>query len=93
QNWVAGGTDSNAGAVEVTVVSGFIRDSNGNVSVSTTPYSLDGFTAGEMTVLFGGDNTGAIDYASGILGTEGTFTNATAQSVDTLDITLYVDPD
>ncbi|MGC4407687.1 flagellin [Rhizobium rosettiformans] len=93
QNWVAGGTDSNAGAVEVTVVSGFIRNSNGQVSVSTTPYSLDGATVGEMTVLFGGDNAGAIDYASGILGTTGTFTAVAAQSVDTLDITQYADPD
>jgi flagellin len=93
ENWVAGGMDSNAGPVEVTVVSGFIRDSAGNVSVSTTPYSLDGFTAGEMTVLFGGDNAGVIDTNSGILGTTGTFTTVAAQSVDTLDITLYADPD
>lgn len=74
QNWIAGGADTapapgGTGAVEtVTVVSGFIRDSNDNVSVSTTDYSLDATTLGEMTVLFGGTTAGAIDYDSGILG-------------------------
>lgn len=49
------------------MVSGFIRDSSGNVSVSTTLYSLDATTADGMTVVFGGDGTGMIDYNSGIL--------------------------
>lgn len=56
------------------MVSGFIRDSSGNVSVSTTLYSLDATTADGMTVVFGGDGTGMIDYNSGILGSaSGTF--------------------
>ncbi len=69
ENWVAGGVDTNAGPLTATVVSGFIRDSNGNVSVKTTNYTLDAFTVGSMTQLFGGDSNGAIDLASGILGT------------------------
>ncbi len=68
QNWVATGTDTVTAPVDVTVVSGFIRDSSGNVSVSTTLYSLDATTPDGMTVLFGGDATGLIDYNSGIIG-------------------------
>ncbi|WP_416797988.1 flagellin [Ciceribacter azotifigens] len=74
QNWVATGANTVAAPENVTVVSGFIRDSNGNVSVSTTSYSLDATTADGMTVLFGGDASGIIDYNSGILGSlSGTF--------------------
>jgi flagellin len=68
QNWVATGADTVTQPEDVTVVSGFIRDSNGNVSVSTTSYSLDATTVDGMTVLFGGDANGLIDYNSGILG-------------------------
>ncbi len=68
QNWVATGADTITAPVDVSVVSGFIRDSSGNVSVSTTLYSLDATTADGMTVMFGGDATGIIDYNSGILG-------------------------
>lgn len=90
QNWVAGG---DAGApVDVTVVSGFLRTSTGAVSVSTTGYTLDASTPGEMTVLFGSDGAGGLEPTTGILGTATTFTGLADQSVDTLDITLYVDP-
>ena len=90
QNWVAGG---DAGApVDVTVVSGFLRSSTGAVSVSTTGYTLDASTPGEMTVLFGSDGAGGLEPTTGILGTATTFTGVADQSVDTLDITLYVDP-
>jgi flagellin len=74
QNWVATGEDTITAPADVSVVSGFIRDSSGNVSVSTTIYSLDATTADGMTVVFGGDATGMIDYNSGILGSaSGTF--------------------
>ncbi|KPF42047.1 flagellin [Rhizobium sp. AAP43] len=68
ENWAAGGEDTITAPENVTVVSGFIRDSNGNVSVATTEYVLDATTADGMTVLFGGDATGLIDYTSGIIG-------------------------
>jgi flagellin len=71
ENWIAGGTDTATAAADVTVVSGFVRDAGNNVSVKTTTYSLDATTAGEMTILFGGDATGAIDEVTGILGTVG----------------------
>ncbi|MGL4196275.1 MAG: flagellin [Allorhizobium sp.] len=93
QNWIAGG-DTASTPVEVTVVSGFLRSSTGAVSVSTTGYTLDASTPGEMTVLFGSNGAGGIDFTTGILGITGTFTNVTpAQSVDTLDITLYATAD
>jgi flagellin len=71
ENWIAGGTNTMAGGapVNVTVVSGFVRDANNNVAVKTTSYTLDATTAGSMTLLFGGNADGAIDTASGILGT------------------------
>ncbi|MBU0737672.1 MAG: flagellin [Alphaproteobacteria bacterium] len=69
ENWIAGGTDTSTTAAQVTVVSGFVRDAANNVAVKTTSYTLDAETAGSMTLLFGGDATGAIDTTSGILGT------------------------
>ena len=69
ENWIAGGTDTMTAAVDVTVVSGFVRDANNNVAVKTTSYTLDATTAGSMTLLFGGDADGAIDTTTGILGT------------------------
>ncbi|MFN3317782.1 MAG: flagellin [Allorhizobium sp.] len=71
ENWIAGGTDTATAIADVTVVSGFVRDAGNNVSVKTTTYSLDATTAGGMTILFGGDATGAIDEVTGILGTVG----------------------
>lgn len=68
ENWAAGGQNTVTTPESVTVVSGFIRDSNGNVSVATTNYVLDATTPDSMTVMFGGDATGLIDYTSGIIG-------------------------
>lgn len=69
ENWVAGGGGTATAPVDVTVVSGFTRDGNGNVSVATTGYTLDATTVGQMTLLFGGAAaTGAIDPTKGILG-------------------------
>lgn len=74
ENWIAGGVDTVTNPATVTVVSGFVRDSNNNVSVKTTQYALVGdvpTAAGEpeMTLLFGGDaTTGDINDTSGILG-------------------------
>ncbi|MDH4415121.1 MAG: flagellin [Rhizobium sp.] len=71
ENWIAGGTNTATPAttVDVTVVSGFVRDTNNNVAVKTTSYTLDATTAGSMTLLFGGGADGAIDTTTGILGT------------------------
>lgn len=69
ENWVAGGVGTGTGTLDAAVVSAFVRDSNGAVSVKTTTYTLDGFTAGSMNLLFGGDATGAISATTGILGT------------------------
>lgn len=76
ENWIAGGDDTlTAGnTVDVTVVSGFVRDSANNVSVKTTTYTLNATapadeTEPRLTLLFGGEaTTGAIDTDSGILG-------------------------
>ncbi|KPF42048.1 flagellin [Rhizobium sp. AAP43] len=77
ENWIAGGLDTVTAAVDVTVVSGFVRDANNNVSVKTTSYNLNATAqaaAGDpqMTLLFGGDATGVIDTATGILGSVAT---------------------
>ncbi|OAP41057.1 flagellin [Sinorhizobium glycinis] len=63
ENWVAGD------AGDKTVVSGFVRASDGTVSVKTTTYTLDDTATGNL--LFGGDGAGAIVDTSGILGTTG----------------------
>jgi flagellin len=61
ENWVAGVPGAKS------VVSGFVRASDGSVSVKTTTYTLDDTTAGNL--LFGGDaTTGAIQDTTGLLG-------------------------
>ena len=63
ENWVmAKGGDS------ASVVSSFIRGTNGTVSVSTTAYKFDSGATGN--VLFGATATGTIQTSSGILGTK-----------------------
>ena len=63
ENWVmAKGGDS------ASVVSSFIRGTNGTVSVSTTAYKFDSGATGN--VLFGTTATGTIQTSSGILGTK-----------------------
>jgi flagellin len=83
ENWIAGGADTMTAAVDVTVVSGFVRDANNNVAVKTTSYTLDATTAGGMTLLFGGDADGAVDTTTGILGTTaGDFTTTDFDASD-----------
>lgn len=86
ENWIAGGTNTMTAAVDVTVVSGFVRDANNNVAVKTTSYTLDATTAGSMTLLFGGDADGAIDTTTGILGT--TAADFTTTDFDASDATV-----
>ncbi|QND49541.1 flagellin [Rhizobium lusitanum] len=62
ENWVMAASGDSA-----SVVSSFIRGTNGTVSVSTTSYKFDATATGN--VLFG-SNSGTIDTASGILGTK-----------------------
>ncbi len=91
ENWLVGmstlgaatpGTDP-----DKTVVSGFVRESGGAVSVKTTKYALDSTATGNT--LFGAI-AGGVPTATGILGTVGTGT--VTQSVYTLDITTFVTP-
>lgn len=82
ENWTLG-------TGQKTVVSGFTRDSLGNVAVTQTNYTLiDTATATEQAnVLFGLDTTGpapVIDTNTGILGTAGA---ASGVSIADLDIT------
>ncbi|MFS8047683.1 flagellin, partial [Rhizobium sp. BR 314] len=77
ENWVMA---KNGGSASV--VSSFIRGTNGTVSVSSTNYKFD--TGATGNVLFGANN-GAIDTASGILGSK-TSIGGTQYSVFSLDI-------
>ncbi|CAN7171115.1 flagellin [Rhizobium rhizogenes] len=74
ENWVVA-----AGGDSASVVSSFIRGTNGTVSVSTTSYAFNSGATGN--VLFGA-NSGTIDTTSGILGTA-----TGSYSVFSLDIT------
>ena len=75
ENWVmAKGGDS------ASVVSSFIRGTNGTVSVSTTSYKFDSSSTGN--VLFGASAAGTLDTASGILGTKNTTVGASVFSLD-----------
>jgi flagellin len=76
ENWVAGADGTKS------VVSSFVRDGSGAVSVKMTEYALD--TSSTGNVLFG-MSSGTIDTASGILGTA----DANGDSVYSLDITNF----
>ncbi|MBB6303065.1 flagellin [Rhizobium leucaenae] len=76
ENWVVAAANDSA-----SVVSSFIRGTNGTVSVSTTSYAFN--TGATGNVLFG-SNSGTIDTTSGILGTVDSTVGA---SVFSLDIT------
>ncbi|MBA9034695.1 flagellin N-terminal helical domain-containing protein (plasmid) [Rhizobium leguminosarum] len=76
ENWVAGADGTKS------VVSSFVRDGSGAVSVKMTEYALD--TSSTGNVLFG-VSSGTIDTASGILGTA----DANGDSVYSLDITDF----
>ena len=53
QNWVAGGDDTATAALTATVVSGFIRDANGNVSVprGESHRGIDGVQRGDVFLI------------------------------------------
>ncbi|WP_327205942.1 flagellin [Rhizobium beringeri] len=77
ENWVAGADGTKS------VVSTFVRDGNGNVSVKTTDYILDSSSSGN--VLFGMTSTGTIETSSGILGT----LSGTIGSIYSMDISTF----
>ncbi|MFC5758146.1 flagellin N-terminal helical domain-containing protein [Rhizobium sp. GCM10022189] len=77
ENWVAGADGTKS------VVSSFVRDGSGNVSVKMTDYVLD--TSSNGNVLFGMTTSGTIDTSTGILGTA----DANGNSVFSLDITNF----
>ncbi|ACP24082.1 MULTISPECIES: flagellin [Sinorhizobium] len=64
ENWIAGE------AATKTVVTGFVRASDGTVSIKTSSYTLT--DAADGTLLFADDGAGGLDTATGILGTAGT---------------------
>ncbi|MBB4482605.1 flagellin [Rhizobium etli] len=76
ENWVAGESGTKS------VVSSFVRDGSGAVSVKMTEYALDTSSAGN--VLFG-MSSGSIETSTGILGTA----DANGDSVYSLDITDF----
>jgi len=76
ENWVAGNTTKS-------VVSSFVRDANGQVSVQTTQYVLDDTSAGN--VLFGMMTSGSIDTTTGIIGTS----SGSVGSIYAMDITSF----
>jgi len=76
ENWVAGADGTKS------VVSSFVRDGSGAVSVKMTEYTLDTSSAGN--VLFGMSG-GSIETSTGILGTADAYGN----SVYSLDITNF----
>ncbi|PDT10764.1 MULTISPECIES: flagellin [unclassified Rhizobium] len=77
ENWVAGSNGTKS------VVSTFVRDGNGNVSVKTTDYVLD--TSSTGNVLFGMTSTGTIETSSGIIGTS----YGTIGSIYSMDISTF----
>ncbi|SCB61006.1 flagellin [Rhizobium aethiopicum] len=77
ENWVAGASGTKS------VVSTFVRDGNGNVSVKTTDYVLDTTSTGN--VLFGMTSTGTIETSSGIIGTS----SGTIGSIYSMNISTF----
>lgn len=84
ENWLLGSGDK-------TVVSGFVRDQSGAVSVTHTDYTLIDTTAGtdRANVLFGLDTaTGLPDTTLGIIGQAGA---ASGVSIYEIDLTEFID--
>ena len=79
ENWVMAQNGDSA-----SVVSSFIRGTNGTVSVSSTAYAFD--TGATGNVLFGSSG-GAIDTTSGILGTSDGSVGASVFSLDISSMT------
>ena len=75
ENWVMAANNGSA-----SVVSSFIRGTNGTVSVSSTSYEFN--TGATGNVLFGANASGTINTSAGILGTKG----SNGYSVFSLDI-------
>ncbi len=80
ENWVAGNATKS-------VVSSFVRNANGQVSVQTTEYVLDDSTSGN--VLFGMTTTGGINTTSGIIGTS----SGSVGSIFSMNITSFSNSD
>ncbi len=80
ENWVM--AQNNASA---SVVSSFIRGTNGTVSVSSTSYAFN--TGATGNVLFGANASGTIDTTSGILGTKDSTANASVFSLNIIGMT------
>ncbi len=78
ENWIIGGAETKS------VVSSFVRSSDGSVKVTTTTYELDSGTTGN--VLFGATD-GVIDTESGLLGTTNATTGYSVYSMDITDAT------
>lgn len=96
ENWLVGvstlGATTPGADPDKSVVAGFVRSTGGAVNVTTTKYALDNTATGNT--LFGSvDSATGVPDTTGILGTVGTFTTVTAQSVYTLDITQYAAAD
>ncbi|MFT4003287.1 MAG: flagellin [Rhizobium sp.] len=79
QNWMYAASGASA-----SVVSSFVRNNDGTVSVNSTSYSFD--TGSQGNVLFGAKSGGAIDTSSGILGSKQNISGK-SYSVFSLDIT------
>ena len=79
QNWMYAVDGASA-----SVVSSFVRNNDGTVSVNSTSYAFD--TSSQGNVLFGANSSGTIDTSSGILGSKQTI-NGNDYSVFSLDIT------
>ncbi|NTJ64597.1 flagellin [Agrobacterium rhizogenes] len=80
ENWVMAKSGDSA-----SVVSSFIRGTNGTVSVSSTAYAFD--TGATGNVLFGANAAGTIDTSSGILGTQDSTVGASVFSLDISSMT------
>jgi flagellin len=82
ENWVVAASGGSA-----SVVSSFVRNSSGGVSVTTTAYAFDASSKGN--VLFGANASGGVDLTTGILGsgeTIATTGGSTTYSVYSLNI-------
>jgi flagellin len=80
ENWVVAKDGDSA-----SVVSSFIRGTNGTVSVSSTSYEFDSGATGN--VLFGANADGSINTSAGILGTQDSTVGASVISFDITGLT------
>jgi flagellin len=103
QNWLVFDSTAPDAVGEKTVVSGFIRNSDGTVLTNSTKYTLnEDATAGTANVLFGTvDTADHTQSAGGILGTDATGLGVTtvsatwdaATTLVNMEITNYTDED